>query len=78
MSIFAGKKYSAITINKKFTILGKKFYCWGDKHMIDTVSHSAKIQGSVYEYKTGTYSRGEANNTQGVSIIDQQTDESHL
>ena len=45
--------------------------------MIDTVSQSAKIQGSVYEYKTGTYSRGGANNTEGVSIIDQQTDESH-
>ena len=45
--------------------------------MIDTVSQSAKIQGSVYEYKTGTYSRGGENNTEGVSIIDQQTNESH-
>jgi hypothetical protein len=76
-SIFAGNKYSAITIDTKSTMLGKKFYCWGGKHMIDTVSQSAKIQGSVYEYKTGTYSRGGANNTEGVSIIDQQTDESH-
>jgi hypothetical protein len=43
MGIHAGDKISAISINEKGKIETRKFYAWGGKNMIDTISMSAQV-----------------------------------
>lgn len=74
MGIHAGDKISAISINQRGKIETRKFYAWGGKNMIDTISMSAQVQGNVMKDAKGTHVRGGANNRQGIWLVDQKTD----
>jgi len=72
LRIYAAEKMSAVKIDKdKTNVNSRRFYGWGTRDMIDSVSKSAQTQGcETGQHRQGSYARGGSSNQKGIFTID--------